>query len=474
MRQGLVYQLFSTHMLPNKAFFLDKLMPLSKYGYLDYLCLKYFYVMIQSNIILLFVFPGTPVLALTASADIDSRARVKTALHMDNVNTQSVIVSPNRKNIRLGLVNVSDDTMECLDWIVEEVKEKGLSMSHMLIYCRSVPSLQRVFNYLLGRLDDFAYVDRDPEQKPENLLVGIFQSSTHEEDKRRLLSSLSGGEGSSRVIVATTALGMGLNFRNVSHVIMYGVPEDTEAIVQQAGRAGRDGTQSHAAVYHVKERKVRDEGVKMFLKKSKTECIREALYCKFEQNTERVKPGHACCTHCHSLCSCTTEDCAVRPNYELMQEEVPGRCRQVLPEHKTLIKEKLEEYMAGLIPVNAHLFTSKKACTGFGPEVIDAVLKHSEKIFDLAYVKRHIPLFFDRYANKIVQVIDEVFHDIDLDTSQLETTDCSAYEQPDMYYTGHFDAPDDDTVLTPITSSESERSSLESAMSGLSLMEASE
>ena len=134
-------------------------------------------------------------LALTASADMDSRARVKTTLHMNHVNTQSVTVSPNRQNIRLGVVTVSSDTMECLDWIVKEVKEKGLSMSHILIYCRTPFSLQRAFNYLLGKLDDFAYVDRDPEQKPENLLVGIFHSTTHEQDKRRLLSSLSGGRG---------------------------------------------------------------------------------------------------------------------------------------------------------------------------------------------------------------------------------------------------------------------------------------
>ena len=212
---------------------------------------------------------------------------------------------------------------------MKEVKEKGLSMSPILIYCRKINSIQRVFNYLIGVLDDFAYVERDPDQKPENVLVGMFHSMTHAEDKRRL-SALSGGEESCIVIVATTALGMGLNFRNVSHVIMYGVPGDVEDIVQQAGRAGIDGSQSHAVVYVVKEHQRTDEGIKEFLKKCKTGCIREALYCKFEENTTRVVPGHTYCTHCLSLCSCNNEGCVeLKPIFELVLKKVPGRCRHV-------------------------------------------------------------------------------------------------------------------------------------------------
>ncbi|CAL8240103.1 unnamed protein product [Gadus morhua 'NCC'] len=44
---------------------------------------------------------GTPVLALTASADIKSRSRVIRLLHMDNA--VQIIASPNKTNIRLGL-----------------------------------------------------------------------------------------------------------------------------------------------------------------------------------------------------------------------------------------------------------------------------------------------------------------------------------------------------------------------------------
>ena len=69
---------------------------------------------------------------------------------------------------------------------------------------------------------------------------------------------------------------------------MFGVPEDVEAIVQQAGRAGRDGSQSHAAVYVIKQQRNPDEGVKDLLKGRKEGCFREALYRNFEQQPTRV------------------------------------------------------------------------------------------------------------------------------------------------------------------------------------------
>ncbi|XP_063078739.1 putative ATP-dependent DNA helicase Q1 [Engraulis encrasicolus] len=65
---------------------------------------------------------GTPVLALTASADIKSRDRVTSLLHMDNA--VHILASPNKTNIRLGLKNVPRYELDCLDWVVQLVKAR--------------------------------------------------------------------------------------------------------------------------------------------------------------------------------------------------------------------------------------------------------------------------------------------------------------------------------------------------------------
>ncbi|KAM9513969.1 uncharacterized protein ACWYII_047134 isoform 1-T1 [Salvelinus alpinus] len=65
---------------------------------------------------------STPVLALTASADIESIGRVSKLLHMEKAT--KVTVSPTG-HIRLGLSQVPADNLNCLDWIVKEARDKG-------------------------------------------------------------------------------------------------------------------------------------------------------------------------------------------------------------------------------------------------------------------------------------------------------------------------------------------------------------
>ena len=44
----------------------------------------------------------------------------------------------------------------------------------------------------------------------------------------------------------------GVNCPDIRHVIHYGIPEDIEMYVQQVGRAGHDGKQSHCTMYYGK------------------------------------------------------------------------------------------------------------------------------------------------------------------------------------------------------------------------------
>ncbi|XP_063055902.1 putative ATP-dependent DNA helicase Q1 [Engraulis encrasicolus] len=322
---------------------------------------------------------GTPVLALTASADIKSRDYISSLLRMDGA--RHILASPNKTNIRLGLKKVPSKDLDCLDWVVERLKDKGSTMQPILIYCQTMTKVGKVFAYLKAELQQHAWVDCDPDCRSETLLIGMFHSKTLPQHKERVLASLA-GEGNCRVVVATTALGLGMNFPNVSHVVMYGVPGDLESIVQQVGRAGRNGQSSHGIIYNPGHNYKIDKEVKELLTLGKTTCIRKALYCHFEAEPCGVEPAHHCCTYCQSVCSCSPGTCTEpTPEYE----QSPGkptnpRSRHVTAEDKYLIVDMLNGYRDSLISPSAHLFNSPEACTGFSQQQVHSVLNHCQYI----------------------------------------------------------------------------------------------
>ena len=59
--------------------------------------------------------------------------------------------------------------------------------------------------------------------------------------------------GELRIVVATTAFGMGLNKAAVRAIIHYNMPKSFESFVQEIGRAGRDGLPSYCHVFLDKE-----------------------------------------------------------------------------------------------------------------------------------------------------------------------------------------------------------------------------
>ena len=72
--------------------------------------------------------------------------------------TTEVTASPNRRNIRLGLTRVHAQKLNCMDWVVKEVKDKGLSMPPIIIYCRHKKIVGKVFCYLKAELGEDAWV----------------------------------------------------------------------------------------------------------------------------------------------------------------------------------------------------------------------------------------------------------------------------------------------------------------------------
>lgn len=387
-----------------------------------------------------YCFTGIPILALTASADTQSRERVISMLNMQGA--RRIHVSPNRENIRLGIVRLPNDKLKCLDWVVKLVKDGGVAAPQIIIYCRSVKTTGKVHRYLHTELGPDAWVDRDPEERTKNCFIGMYHSSTLPKYKKYVVSSLN-GNGNCRIVLATNALSMGMNFPNVSYVIMYGPPEDAEDVLQQIGRAGRSGSHVNAVLYYHGTQLIKvDKGVKGLVTTSPSDCIRKALYCLFEDGPVSVEPGHRCCTHCHRTCKCAGEACEIPfpPSESFMNIfRLQTRYRDVDPEDRILVRELLQEYRAYLLLNTTHLYTNSEACTGFSDELIESVVENCTHIFDYVYIVTHLPVFYGEHAKEILRIIYEVFGDIEY----VEPSVLESFDEPDLDYPGYFDGPDD-------------------------------
>ncbi|CAB3979811.1 Hypothetical predicted protein [Paramuricea clavata] len=195
--------------------------------------------------------------------------------------------------------------MTGLDWIVEAVKQHSAEMPRTIIFCNTMNDIGCVVNYLMLKLDKAAYAPQQPKVQG-NCLVGIYHSNSWERNKKRVLDSLKVTSGKIRVVVASSALSMGVNFPSITYIINFGPARNILEQHQEIGRAGRDELQSHARIiYHGQQLSYCEESVKDFVKTES--CLRVAGYKVLDDRIQPLQQLHLCCKNCSALCDCQEE-----------------------------------------------------------------------------------------------------------------------------------------------------------------------
>ncbi|CAC5409025.1 unnamed protein product [Mytilus coruscus] len=116
-----------------------------------------------------------------------------------------------------------------------------------------------------------------------------------------------------RLILSTSALGMGLDIKKCSVVVLFGPPNNLVDLLQEIRRVGRDGNPSVAIIlyngYHLQ--KLKPE-VNAILKAK--DCRRKDLMCNFLKNSDlddlmkKESRKHSCCDLCAKFCNCNSCD----------------------------------------------------------------------------------------------------------------------------------------------------------------------
>jgi ATP-dependent DNA helicase RecQ len=219
-----------------------------------------------------------------------------------------IIDSPDRSNIKL-FVHKYKSTLplsELLGFILNSVQTKKDKCERCIIFCPSIKLCSDV--YTMFRL----------ELKDDIKFVQMFHSMTVDDVKEEVRADMNLSSGKIRVLVATSAAGMGVNFAGVNSIIHVGPPKDMDSFVQQFGRSGRDGSQAMSLLlYSSKQCKKLDEDMTSYI--STDTCRRKLLLSSYNAEPPKLCK-HMCCDICTKTCSC--EDCS-KFNHPFFEYAVP-------------------------------------------------------------------------------------------------------------------------------------------------------
>ncbi|XP_053388901.1 bifunctional 3'-5' exonuclease/ATP-dependent helicase WRN-like [Mercenaria mercenaria] len=281
-------------------------------------------------------FPSASILALSATCKKSHYKKVMKTLNMKG-DTVIVKVSPNRSNIKIlvhKVISIENDFLKVVDALQENM------MPRTLIYCSSIKDVSLIYNYLTS------------EAINTLTFIGMYHSETPSKNKEEILDKLK-EQNSNFVIIATNALGMGIDIVNCNNVIIYGAPYTVTDFWQQVGRIGRDGSNSTAILaynsYHLRSA---DEDVKMIFKTKR--CRRMAAISEFltkkEQKILRNETGnHLCCDFCEKSCTCgkcsstSLEKLFMSNNNDIEDENLTDKSSTISYEYSDFSDWEMEE-----------------------------------------------------------------------------------------------------------------------------------
>ena len=243
------------------------------------------------------------VMALTATATKMTQNIIIKSIGMNNPKIISKI--PDKTNITYYVNNISN-FRTALQSKKSQLQEMRRQFPKLVIFCRTLKDCADIYEFFLSSLGKHF---TDPIGAP-NLscfrLVDMYTSVTVPSVKEEIEKSMKDKDSTLRILVCTTAFGMGIDCQGVRSVIHWGPPKDIENYIQEVGRGGRDGRSTTAMLcFSNKSLTTTESSMKDYCLNT-TKCRRKFLMAHFvDLYHSDISGTCACCDICKPICTCS-------------------------------------------------------------------------------------------------------------------------------------------------------------------------
>jgi len=165
-------------------------------------------------------FPAVPIIALTATAEQQTRQDILGKLRLRQ--SRQIVAGFDRPNIRYTVMDKQKPALQLLRFLDSHREEAGI------VYCLSRKRVEEVAQKLTA----------------EGIRAAAYHAGMSAGDRKSVQDAFLRDD--LQVVVATVAFGMGIDKSNVRFVVHYDLPKNIESYYQETGRAGRDGLAAEA------------------------------------------------------------------------------------------------------------------------------------------------------------------------------------------------------------------------------------
>ena len=243
-------------------------------------------------------------MALTATCTSETLQIVKDRLSMNDPTI--IALCPQRSNIFYNVKSaVSLDQLSSN--VVEEFSKDRSMFIKTVIFCRTYKDCGDLFSTIRHKMGkNFT----EPPEYPdfdEFRMVELYTRVSRPEKREAVNKLFAIPDGKLRLVIATTAFGMGVDCPDIRRIVHWGLPSNIEEYVQETGRAGRDGKDAEAVLYKGKIGHHANASMKMYASNT-TYCRRKTLFQGFlefnERNLGQIDQCK-CCDICANSCKCS-------------------------------------------------------------------------------------------------------------------------------------------------------------------------